>query len=95
MPIAEYQLSDLKHAYQILGVPLFASIPTIRQAHRKLIKRWHPDLYANKTSDHTEATRMTKLIIEAYAAIQNAPLRYYAERNPLAETTIGKLKSLR
>jgi hypothetical protein len=92
MPIAEYQLSDLKHAYQILGVPLFASVPTIRQAHRKLIKRWHPDLYANETSDHAEATRMTKLIIEAYAAIQNAPLRYYVERNPLAETTSRQAK---
>jgi curved DNA-binding protein CbpA len=44
MAIAGYQLSDLKHAYQILGVPLFASVPSIKQAHRKLIKRWHPDL---------------------------------------------------
>lgn len=85
MPIAESQLSELKHAYQILGVPLSASAPSIKQTYRKLVKRWHPDLYAHGTPDHTEATIMKTLINEAYVYIQNAPLRYYAEPNPLAD----------
>jgi DnaJ domain len=92
MPIAESQLSELKHAYQILGVPPSASAPSIKQTHRKLIKRWHPDLYVNGTSDHAEATRMTKMINEAYMAIHNAPLRYYIEPNPLAQASSGQAK---
>jgi len=37
------------------------------------------------TPDHVEATRMTKVINEAYTAIAFAPLRYYVETNPLAD----------
>ena len=62
MSIAEYQLSELKHAYQILALPLTASVPGIKQTYRKLNKRWHPDLYVNGTSDHAEATRLTKMV---------------------------------
>ena len=41
--------------------------------------------YPSGTSDHAEATRTTKLINEAYAAIENAPLRYYTEANQFAD----------
>jgi len=85
MPIAMDQLLELKRAYQIPGVPLFASAPSIKQTYRKLVKRWHPDLYPSGTSDNVEATRMTKLINEAYAAIETAPLRYYIGTTPLAD----------
>jgi len=85
MPIAEAQLSELKRAYQILGVTLFASAPSIKQTYRRLVKRWHPDLYPSGTPDRVEATRMTKVINEAYTAIAFAPLRYYVETNPLAD----------
>lgn len=78
MPISEDQLEKLKRAYQILGVPLFASAPSIKQAYRLLIKRWHPDRYASGNSSHTEASQMTKLINQAYSEIEHAPLRYYS-----------------
>jgi len=74
----------LNHAYQILGVPLSASAPSIKQTYRKLVKRWHPDPYPGGTPDQAEAARMTTLINEAYTAIESAPLRYYTETNPLA-----------
>ena len=78
MPISEDQLEKLKRAYQILGVPLFASAPTIKQAYRQLVNRWHPDRYASGSSSHAEASRMTKLLNQAYSEIEHAPLRYYS-----------------
>lgn len=66
----------LKRAHQILGVSLFASAPSIKQAYRQLIKRWHPDRYRSGSSSHTEASQMTKLINQAYSEIEHAPLRY-------------------
>jgi curved DNA-binding protein CbpA len=79
MPENEYLLIELKHAYQVLGVPMDTTAPSIKQAYRRLVKRWHPDLYANGTPAHVEATHMTRLINEAYSAISHAPLRYHVE----------------
>jgi curved DNA-binding protein CbpA len=79
MRVDESQLSRWKHAYQVLGVPLAASASSIRQAQRRLVKRWHPDLYQVGTQGQTDATHMTVLINEAYAAIERAPLRYFVE----------------
>jgi curved DNA-binding protein CbpA len=81
MPLAENQLIELKHAYQVLGVPLSASALSIKQAYRKLVKRWHPDLYQSGTPDHAEAARMSSFINSAYSIVQSAPLRYYTETN--------------
>jgi hypothetical protein len=82
MPISDYRLTELKRAYQIIGVPLEASAHTIKQAYRRLLKRWHPDLYESGTPAHSEATQMTSTINEAYSAISNAPLRYHVEASP-------------
>jgi hypothetical protein len=69
----------LERAYQILGVPPSASAHSIKQAYRRMLKRWHPDLYAAAAAQHAEATEMTRLINEAYSAIAHAPLRYQRE----------------
>jgi curved DNA-binding protein CbpA len=90
MPSSEFQLADLKHAYQVLDVPLSSSTHLIKQAYRKLVKRWHPDRYAGGTPAHAEATQMTKLMNEAYSKIQNALLRYHIEANPLAQRNTGQ-----
>jgi DnaJ domain len=75
-------MAELKHAYQVLNVPYSASAATIKQAYRQLIKRWHPDLYKNGSDEYAEATQMTKLVNQAYTAIESAPLRYYVEAYP-------------
>jgi curved DNA-binding protein CbpA len=82
MPENDYQLTELRHAYQVLGVPTDTAAPSIKCAYRRLVKRWHPDLYANGTPAHVEATQMTRLINEAYSAIAHAPLRYHVETYP-------------
>jgi hypothetical protein len=89
MPENDIQLTELRHAYQVLGVPTDAAAPSIKHAYWRLVKRWHPDLYANGTPAHVEATRMTKLINEAYLAVAHAPLRYHVETCP-NQTKRGK-----
>jgi hypothetical protein len=86
MPENDYQLAELRHAYQVLGVPTETAAPSIKYAYRRLVKRWHPDLYANGTPAHVEATHMTRLINEAYSAIAHAPLRYHMETYPNVAT---------
>jgi hypothetical protein len=70
--------ATLLHAYRLLDVPVSATAHLIRHRHRQLLKRWHPDLYADGTPQHAEATQMSKVINEAYSRIQYAPLRYRA-----------------
>ena len=66
-----------KKAYRLLDVPETASALAIKSNYRKLIKRWHPDRPATGAATVPESVTMTKLINQAYAQIQNAPLRYY------------------
>jgi curved DNA-binding protein CbpA len=82
MASTQFQLTELKRAYQLLDVPLSASAHSIKQAYRRLVKRWHPDRYASGTAVHTEATQMSKLINEASSKIERAPLRYHVEASP-------------
>lgn len=74
----------MKHAYQVLGVPLSATSASIKQSYRKLVKRWHPDLYKGGTEEYATATQMTKLINQSYALIGDAPLRFYVDAYPSA-----------
>ena len=77
MPVGEAQFEEWKRAYRVLGVPPSATSLGVKEAYRKLLKRWHPDLVPGGTPQHAEATQMVKTINQAYAAIQGAPLRYY------------------
>ena len=61
----------------MLDVPEAASALAIKSNYRKLIKRWHPDKPATNAATSEEAMMMTKLLNDAYALIENAPLRYY------------------
>jgi hypothetical protein len=76
MPTVDDQIAEWKHAYQVLGVPQHASAHVIKAAYRKLVKRWHPDLYTPGTLQHADATQMSMLINEAYSETAHAPLRY-------------------
>ena len=70
---------DLKRAYEVLGIPFSASAASIKKSYRRIAKRWHPDLYPSGTPSHIEATRMMKLINEAYSQVEHAPLRNRVE----------------
>ena len=66
----------VEEAYRVLGVSREASAGAIKQSYRKLVKRWHADLYKAGTSAHAEASQMTRLLNEAYSVASHAPLRY-------------------
>ncbi len=80
MPVIDDRVAELKHAYEILDVAPNASARAIKQAYRKLAKRWHPDRYASGTQAQAEATQMMKAINEAYSCIMHAPLRHKVEQ---------------
>jgi curved DNA-binding protein CbpA len=79
MPFVEDQIAEWKAAYRVLNAPLSASELRIKQSYRKLMKRWHPDLFPNGSAEQADATTMTRLINEAYDKIERAPLRYHVE----------------
>ena len=80
MLMTEFEIDELRRAYQLLEVPYSASERSIKQAYRRITKRWHPDRYTSGTPDHAEATQMMQLINEAYSQVANAPLSYYDEQ---------------
>jgi curved DNA-binding protein CbpA len=89
-PILEWQA-----AYRLLGVAPYASSSTIRGQYRKLMKRWHPDLFIAGSSEQAEAARMSRLINEAFAKIENAPLRRYDDPQvPLTGADAGRFRPI-
>ena len=74
-----HDVTELKRAYEVLGIPFSASAASIKKSYRRIAKRWHPDLYPAGTPSHFEATRMMKLINEAYSLVEHAPLRNHIE----------------
>jgi hypothetical protein len=75
MPPQAAEIENLAHAYRVLDVPWDASPRAIKASYRKLVKRWHPDRYPPGTESHAESTLMTRLLNDAFARIENAPLR--------------------
>jgi len=85
-------IEKMKKAYLVLDVPEAASALAIKSKYRKLIKRWHPDKPATNAATSDEAMMMTKLINEAYALIENAPLRYYSGMEKKKEARADEAK---
>jgi hypothetical protein len=77
MAFVDEQITEWKGAYRLLDVPLSAPADFIKENYRTLVKRWHPDHYLAGSAEQVEAAEMTRLINEAYAKIENAPLKYY------------------
>ena len=54
--------------YEILGIRKTASTDEIKTAYKKLVKKYHPDVYPG---DKTYAEKKTKEINEAYDVLSN------------------------
>jgi GTPase SAR1 family protein len=55
-------------AYTVLGLQEGASITEIKQAYRKLVKQWHPDLFTNKAQQKQAQEKMNQ-INQAYDSL--------------------------
>lgn len=63
--------------YKILNVSKDSSDDEIKKAYLKLIKKYHPDVYAG---DKVFAEQQTALITEAYTTLKNKELRMKYDR---------------
>jgi DnaJ-domain-containing protein 1 len=77
MAFVDEEIAEWKGAYRVLDAPLSAPAEFIKENYRTLVKRWHPDRYVVGSAEQVEAAEMTRLINEAYAKIENAPLRSF------------------
>ncbi|MGB6300478.1 MAG: J domain-containing protein [Rivularia sp. (in: cyanobacteria)] len=58
----------INRAYNILGLKPDASSEQIKQAYKKLVKKWHPDLFVNQPQ-LAKAKEKIRLINEAYGIL--------------------------
>jgi DnaJ domain len=63
---------DLVRACAVLGVTPSATAREAKRAYKKLVRRWHPDRFANDPQGEREATARLQQITEAYQAIVQA-----------------------
>ena len=55
-----------KKYYKILELEYGADFKEIKRAYKKLLKKYHPDLYANNPQKLEKAQKLTKILNEAY-----------------------------
>ena len=60
-------MESLRDAYKVLGVPVNSSIRVVREAYRKLAKKYHPDSNPHE-QEHSHAIMMK--INDAYEIIK-------------------------
>ena len=59
-------------ACAVLGVTPSATAREAKRAYKKLVRRWHPDRFANDPQGEREATARLQQITEAYQTIVHA-----------------------
>jgi DnaJ-like protein len=74
---------ELVRACALLEVTPSATRREVKRAYRKLVRRWHPDRFANDPRAQAEATARLQMITEAYAVVSHAlDARVYAAFDP-------------
>lgn len=59
---------DIEREYcAILEVRYGADLETIKKSYKKLLKKYHPDLYHNKPEKFDKAQKLTEKLNEAYS----------------------------
>ncbi len=68
-PKTQVEKDKVVRAYNILGLSTSASVAEVKQAYRTLVKKWHPDLFVNKSQQQKQAQEKMHLINEAYTIL--------------------------
>jgi DnaJ-like protein len=63
---------ELVRACAVLGVTPSATAREAKRAYKKLVRRWHPDRFANDPQGEREATARLQQITEAYQTVVHA-----------------------
>ena len=63
-------MDDVTRYYAILGVQPGAPPEQVKRAYRRLMKRWHPDLFPRHSEQRRKAEGRAKQINEAYARLR-------------------------
>ncbi len=61
--------SDLARHYAALEIPYGSDLETVRQAYKRLMKKYHPDRHARDPEKQRVATEVVKQINHAYSEI--------------------------
>lgn len=82
-------MASFVDAYAVLGVPAEADQDTLKAAHRRLVRRHHPDLVP--PDERSEATRRVQEINVAYGLVRDREkrARYDALRQAAQRSGVG------
>lgn len=64
-PAAERRTSDIERCYRALELPYGSGREAIRHAHRRLLRRYHPDRFARDEARLADATRLSQELTRA------------------------------
>src|SRR5262245_36983162 len=60
---------ELRKAYAVMGLQPGTSLQEVKQQFKMLVRRWHPDRFANDPQGKAEANDRLRLINHAYSTI--------------------------
>lgn len=61
----------IREYYANLEVPYGADLETVKESYRRLMRRYHPDRYANDSDMEELATELSQEITQAYHAVKS------------------------
>ncbi|MDJ0617284.1 MAG: dynamin family protein [Calothrix sp. MO_192.B10] len=59
----------IARAYKILGLQPGTSLAEIKKTYKKLVRKWHPDLYVDQPQMQQQAQKNMRLVNEAYSIL--------------------------
>jgi len=59
-------MTDTRECYRLLGLKPGASLPEVKKAYRRLVRKWHPDQFAQDPRRRAYADAMLKEVNVAY-----------------------------
>ncbi len=71
-PRTTIQKDKIARGYVILGLQNGATMDEVKQAYKKLVKQWHPDLFVGKLEQLQQAQEKMRQINEAYSLLSES-----------------------
>jgi DnaJ-domain-containing protein 1 len=59
----------IRKAYAALEIPAGSDFATVRQAYRRMMRKYHPDLHAGRPEKQRAATDVAQRLTEAYKTL--------------------------